>query len=139
MSQWTHVAGCIRVDGLELIGEDVEGDIKSAFGTSCTYEDLMNGNDYCTIPCGSEGSVQYRIEKTGQPNWVAWGGIYIWGDLRSYNNVDEIYNWIKNACSKLSIRQCSVLVEVESDKRYLIYDKFNDDSLDVDILLKELD
>lgn len=79
------------------------------------------------MPRGSEGSVQYRIIKNNYENsHISYGDVLIWGDLRDYSDVDAIYKWIVTACDGLFIRSCSVKVDVEFDKSYLIYDYYDE-------------
>ena len=128
MSQWTHVCGLIRIDGISDLDGNIEQKIKDAFGIICTYDDWDDG---VTAPCGSEGSVQYRIVHTGDESAVAWGVVYIWGDLRDYKNVKEIYEWVKKACSTLWVRSCAVKIEVEYEGDYLITDVYENNSVDI--------
>ena len=134
MSQWTHVAGIIRIDALDFLEPDIEQELIASFGLTCDYESTIKAWDECTAPLGSEGSVQHKIVHTGTENMLAWGLIYIWGDLRDYSNTQEIYDWIKNACKNFIIRSCSVKVDIEFQRSYIIYDDGNGN-----ILLKELD
>jgi hypothetical protein len=87
MSVWAHVVGCIRIDGIKQLGADTRK-IESALGPMCTFDEW---NDASTLPKGSEGGLQYRIIEydTGMP-WVA---IPIWGDLRDFDNANEIETW----------------------------------------------
>jgi len=119
MSQWTHVAGCIRIDDLF---NDTASKIKAQFGITCTFDDGEDALDKCNVPCGSEGSIQYRIEHTGSPYSLSWGLVSIWGDLRDYNDATAIYEWIKKACDGLMIRSCAVKVDVEGGNSYIIHD-----------------
>ena len=135
MSQWTHVAGCIRIDRFPW-GSNIEkfkNDVKEAFGRTCSFEDSEEIWDLCDVPCGSEGSVQYEVVRTGDDDSVAWGLVYIWGDLRDYTNAQEIYKWIKVSCENFDIRQCAVEVKCE-DKKYFIHYK----SEDRGIVIKEI-
>ena len=124
MSVWTHVAGCVRIDALPFLrAEPVEDVVRRAFGKTCAYEDDTEVWDECTVPCGSEGSVQYRVARTGTENELSWGLVYIWGDLRNYSNADEITTWLQGAINAMRadgvwVRGLSVFVEIESGKQY---------------------
>jgi len=118
------VAGCIRLDALSA--KDITNVIENAFGSTCSYDDPETFWNVCTVPCGSEGSVQYHIRYTGHAASVSWGLVAIWGDLRDYDNYNAIYEWIKQALAKLQeqhiwVRQCSVVIEVEYSHQYLVY------------------
>ena len=132
MSQWTHVCGCIRVDTIPLhvLGlrdYDFENLLKKQFGETWSYDDENEEDKYdkCSVPKGSEGSIQYKIQKTGSENNMTWGLITIWGDLRDFDDPQEIFEWIKKSCDSkdelFSIRSCCVEVYVESNMRYLIF------------------
>lgn len=121
MSIWTHVSGCIRIDGLEFLDDNIKSSIKSAFGKTCQWEDPKNVWDECTVPCGSEGSIQYSVVKTGSENSLAWGLVYLWGDLRDYESPDEIFKWLQVACNDFWIRNCAVEIEVEGKSRHVVF------------------
>lgn len=143
MSQWTHVCGCVRVDYLPFIdgnekGKDFKYKLKEIFGKTCNWKDSRDIWNNCNVPCGSEGSIQYDIEHTACDNSVSWGVVYIWGDLRDYENANAIYEWIKKATETLIIRSCSVKIDVEYQHSYLVYDHFDDKKIETFIEMKEL-
>ena len=82
MSIWTHVVGCIRIDGIVALGADKTKVVK-IFGPMCTYD---KWNDASTLPRGSEGGLQYQIIEYGQG--LRWLVIPIWGDLRDFDTAD---------------------------------------------------
>ena len=103
MSIWTHVVGCIRVDGLPGITSKLS-DVKEAIGPMSTFE---NWNDESTIPSGSEGGLQYQIiEYQGGLPWLA---IPIWGDLRDFDSPEEIATWWNELLPKLRMVRDAVL------------------------------
>jgi hypothetical protein len=54
---------------------------------------------------------------------VYWGYISIDGDLRDYDNINEILEWIKSMTIALNIRQGMLQIETEGlDTRILSYD-----------------
>lgn len=110
MSQWTHVCGCIRVDAIRGIEPNCEKKIKEALGRIVNYGD----ESYETIiPCGSEGSLEYHIIENPDPYSLAAFTVPIWGDLRDYDDVEEIKQWFKSACDKLFVRNAVINIEVE--------------------------
>lgn len=135
MSQWTHIAGIVRVDA---ILSDQTKTIEGCFGKTCSYSDPESAWESCTVPCGSEGSVQYRIERTGTENEMAWGCVYIWGDLRDYSDAQEIYKWLKAATKSLLIRSCVVKIDVEYQKSYIVCDIPSDDRLQTGLIMSEI-
>lgn len=137
MSQWTHVAGIIRVDGVgNLIGlthEDEKGRLEELLGHTANYDSPREDWDKCNVPCGSEGSIQYKVEMTGKPDDVVRGHVSICGDLRDYENVKEIENWFRGVLEKIHdvkgasaqrypfiIRDAVMSIDVEFSGRRLI-------------------
>jgi hypothetical protein len=128
MSQWTHVNGQVRIDALPsaLISFDREKEIRKIFGNTCTFEHDEDVWSKCTVPCGSEGSLQYSVQKTGTDNSLSWGIVSIWGDLRDFGpeRVGDIVNWFYGIKKKLStaedgchlplfIRQAILTIQIE--------------------------
>jgi hypothetical protein len=115
MSLWTHATGVIRVDGLpfspfeqytveklaEFIGESFPFKKIHKIATDAYNNDepYINPLDNCTLPYGSEGSVDYVIHEynTGMP----WAVVTFWGDLRDYDSPEEVIDWAKNLLDKL--------------------------------------
>jgi len=142
MSQWTHVAGIIRLDALAFLGGNIEKELQNAFGNSVNYEDSEDKWYSCNVPCGSEGSLEYSIQKTAHSDsQLAWGVLYIWGDLRDYQDQNKIYDWVKESIGKLqsiSVRSCNVKIDVEYHGSYLVYDLMDDETFDTNILMIEI-
>lgn len=92
MSQWTHVAGIIRLDG----GGPVTGMSKQ--DEERIVNEVLSSSP---LPHGSEGPVQYSFHhhgRDGENSASAYrGAILIWGDLRDYGankeEIDEIVDW----------------------------------------------
>lgn len=123
MSQWTHVAGCIRIDSLG--GGDITKiyELVDKFGRTCQFDDTPEIWERCNVPCGSEGSLQYKISRTGEKDSLDWGLVVIWGDLRDFDDADEILQWLEKACAGKMIRGCAVKIDVEYSQSYLIHDE----------------
>jgi hypothetical protein len=139
MSQWTHVCGCIRIDAIVQLDGDIEKKIKEQFGNCVSYYDDESKWNACNVPCGSEGSVQYRVEKTADSDSsMSWGVVYIWGDLRNYDNHLEIFEWIVKSCDGLFVRSCAVKIDVEYKGKYLVHDVYSEKYLTIGIQLLEL-
>lgn len=124
MSIWTHVNGCIRIDGVPQLGlkSDVQ-DVVDIMGNTCDWEDSEEIWEKCTVPKGSEGSIQYKILKVGD-GMVLWT-IPIWGDLRDYDNVKEIEDWFMGIIANpdVWIRSAVLEIEVEGGEYKVITDK----------------
>lgn len=111
MSQWTHVCGCIRVDAIRGLIGDTPGTLKTKLGKIVRFMD----EDYkTTLPCGSEGSIQYDIIVNPNKEELAAYVVPIWGDLRDYSNVEEIKNWFNGVCDSIDmIRDAVISIDVE--------------------------
>lgn len=122
MSIWTHVNGSIRIDSFRFA--EIEGHVKPEnspedpskyLGRIITYDDLVNGADIkdTFIPCGSEGSLEYVIYRNPHLNCLAAYTVAIFGDLRDYNNIEEILKYLFKICENKAIRSGIVEIEVE--------------------------
>jgi hypothetical protein len=116
MSIWTHVVGCVRVDGLPgIVPKCTKEAIRETIGPMSLFDDW---NDKSKLPSGSEGSLHYEIIEYdfGLP-WIA---IPFWGDLRDFDNPDEIKKWWSELLPKLGmIRDAVLRVEVEGGNSYI--------------------
>jgi len=100
MSIWTHVNGNIRFDGIE-------------------YNNLPKVDDYDT-PRGSEGPLEYHYQIVGTGFVMA--NLTIWGDLRDYDDVEEIIDWIKNITKNALVRSGVIEINAENrDSKILMY------------------
>ena len=118
MSIWTHINGNIRVNGLDGLTKDVN--IKEILGEIVNYE---SNKVETTLPCGSEGSLEYLIWNNPDKGSIIRNNISIFGDLRDYDNSDEIEKWFKEVCSKLWIRNAVLEVEIESAHHFILIHK----------------
>lgn len=129
MSQWTHVNGCIRIDGIELdddITSPSRGDIEQILGKICGYGEMEDFEvcEKCMTPCGSEGSLRYRALKIGK-GAVLWT-IPIWGDLRDYQDIEEIKAWFtKIITSGVTIRNAVIEIEIEYIRHIILVSKYD--------------
>ena len=116
MSVWTHVCGCIRVDSLRLSPEHSSKQkekVREALGNIVEYgEDA----DKTTIPCGSEGSLEYEILENPDECSIAAFVVPVWGDLRDYDDADAIKEWFESVLVNLWVRNAVITIEVEYGK-----------------------
>jgi len=113
MSTWTHINGCIRVDGVPGLGMpgDTVYSMRRILGDEVKFGVDAREVDN-PLPTGSEGSFSYEIITAGG-GLVMWT-IPIWGDLRDYDDVDAIKAWFKGVIhSGVLIRSAILEVEVE--------------------------
>lgn len=117
MSVWTHVLGTIRFDccpGLNLPKPDV--------GVSCTWDDPEERWDRCNVPCGSEGSLVISKWEEAERSCVARYTITIFGDLRDYDDEQEIINYFNRITKGQDIRQACFTFYVEGkDARTFVW------------------
>ena len=113
MSNWTHVAGIIRVDGLarkdfdEIIGKEC------LWGSpSEVWEDAeVNPDKY--LPMGSEGSLHKSIWENPNEYCLASYTVSIFGDLRDHYSTSDIIEWFKEKCKLLWVRNAVITVNNE--------------------------
>jgi len=128
MSVWTHVVGCIRFDGFPTINRrfTVEN-AKRHLGNTCDFESEDGAWEKCTVPKGSEGSLQYEISEVGQG--LVWLTVAIWGDLRDYDNVEEITVWFERVTQdkQWMVRGAVLEIQVEQRPPILISHSYKDE------------
>jgi len=122
MSNWTHIAGVIRIDhfayGVRPLLENEAKDI------------ISEGS-----PIGSEGGLTFIANRTQviRPSGfdLVWGSVSFVGDLRDFSIEDlpKITKWLEEIPGRLEerqgcIRQGIVLVEIEEteEERIFIFD-----------------
>ncbi|MCK5235904.1 MAG: hypothetical protein KAR06_02875 [Deltaproteobacteria bacterium] len=116
MSQWTHVAGIIRLDNMGICIIRFPGrDELEKILTECIVEKLGKPQTFdgpmpeekCILPLGSEGSVEYKISPAGHEGGMVWGNVSFYGDLRDFGKDDYpgLKNWFMETCLKFSAGQ----------------------------------
>jgi len=89
------------------------------------------------IPCGSEGSLEYKIVKTGTENSLACRAVIITGDLRDYDDANEILQYFDRITKGKMIRSGILEIDIEGQK-LLIYRYSEDKWISVkDEMIKE--
>jgi hypothetical protein len=120
MSNWTHVAGIIRVDGIRM--DDIEEiDFDEIIGKECIWgspkevwkDAVENPNKY--LPMGSEGSLQKSIWENPKKDCLDAYTISIFGDLRDHHSTSDIIEWFKEKCKLLWVRNAVITVCNEWD------------------------
>ena len=108
MSIWTHACGYIRVDAIRFNKYDsykLKKKISENLGN--IIDGLSERNENTYIPCGTEGSLEWKIDITPDLSRMNAAGISIWGDLRDYvlnDNLIEIELYLSKIIKGLSIR-----------------------------------
>ena len=118
MSNWTHVAGVIRVDSFrDFVSENLDFDDR--IGKECHFTDPyeiwheQEKHPEKFLPMGSEGSLHKLVWENPKKNYTAAYTVTIFGDLRDHDDPQEIVDWFKNICSKLWVRNAVVTVDNE--------------------------
>jgi len=113
MSIWTHIAGVIRLDTLPSFKT------KSAIAR---VKEIFNKN----VPWGSEGPLEFTVQEIRSHINILWCNVIFHGDLRDYDNIDEVEKWIRESCKacvdqlKCIIRQAIIQIEVEYEGSALL-------------------
>lgn len=119
MSNWTHVAGVIRVDYMKW--DDIpELDFDELLGKECLWDsgyEVFEDSDKhpeLYLPMGSEGSLQKSVWVDPDDSHIPRYTVSIFGDLRDHDSCDEIIEWFKNKCKLIgSVRQATITVDNE--------------------------
>lgn len=117
MSNWTHVAGVIRVNYMKW--DDIpELDFDELLGKECLwdsgYEVFEDADKHpeLYLPMGSEGSLQKSVWINPNDSHIPRYTVSIFGDLRDHDSCDEIIEWFKNKCKLIgSVRQATITVD----------------------------
>lgn len=122
MSQWTHVNASIRFDSMLGFGQPTEKEL----GRICRWEDEDDSHwDNPDLPCGSEGSIEYRIIITGSKSSIASRAVIFTGDLRDYSDLDEILAYFEKITEGKIIR--SGVLEVSIEYQHVYVYRFDND------------
>ena len=117
MSNWTHVAGIMRVDAIrpldgkynftEILGKELH------FDSSSSLWDEAEENPEKFLPMGQEGSLKMSVWDNPCKESLAAYTVSIFGDLRDHHDVDSIIEWFQGKCKMLPIRQACITVSNE--------------------------
>jgi hypothetical protein len=143
MSQWTHVNGSIRIDSLRIVGAPMPGlpmtvsDIEERLGRVVRFDD---SEWETTVPCGSEGSLEYTVTENPDKHHLAAFTVNIWGDLRDYGSGDvhEIEEWLNKVVKDWMIRDLVVNVDVEFSGERIIFVNSHDKSTNGSVKIKKI-
>ena len=71
-------------------------------GRTCTFDSEPEDWERCSVPSGSEGSIQYKIVEEPLLAAMAAYTVPIWGDLRDFGEDDtqKILEWFNDVCDK---------------------------------------
>lgn len=118
MSNWTHVAGIIRVDGMDM-DKRAEEVFDRVIGKECLYDspsevwEDARANPDKYLPMGSEGSLRKTICEDLNKNYLDSYTISIFGDLRDHDSTTDIVEWFKAKCEEFWVRNAVITVQNE--------------------------
>ena len=119
MSNWTHVAGIIRVDRIRVDDDAEELDFDEILGKECLSDssrevwDDASKNPDKYMPMGSEGSLQKSVWINPNKGRVDSYTVSVFGDLRDHDSISEIIDWFIEKCNLLWVRNAVITVENE--------------------------
>lgn len=113
MSQWTHVAGVVRVDspwGIILQPDRTQELLLKIFSKT---------------PSGSEGPAHVGVTKTRAYNSMSWGYVSITGDLRDFEDARGIVDWFERCLArleeaKLMVRDAVLSIDIEYKDKVVV-------------------
>lgn len=110
MSNWTHVAGIIRVDDLAKCLGEPPLNFTELIGKEVTYDDWedVDKNPDKYLPYGSEGSLKMIVWENPDKIALCSYTVSIFGDLRDHDNAEEIVEWFKKKCAKFDVRNATI-------------------------------
>lgn len=82
-------------------------------GKTCTYDSPSADWEACTVPRGSEGSLQVHLWTNPERMHAAAFTATIWGDLRSYESVDEVVEYLDRITQGRMVRQGIAEISIE--------------------------
>lgn len=119
MSNWTHVAGIVRVN--DIRGLTRSPDFDRVFGKEClygsppeTWEDAEKHPERY-LPMGSEGSLRINVWTNPNKSHVAAYTVSIFGDLRDHDSPDAVIEWFQEKVRSLWVRNAVIIVENEDN------------------------
>lgn len=105
MSNWTHVAGIIRIDDFRM--DDKIPDFEKIFGKTVRFKDT-NFPEEETLPMGSEGSLEMSVHVNPDKSCLSAYTVSLFGDLRDHDSPEEIIDWFKEKCKLADEMFCGV-------------------------------
>ena len=145
MSNWTHVAGVIRIDHIKWEDDEPELDFDELIGKECVYEsddevwEDADANPEKYLPMGSEGSLKKSIWINPRRECVTRYTVSVFGDLRDHDNINSIIDWFKNKCNQLqSVRNACITVSNEYyGTKMVSYNPNNESFIESDIITRD--
>lgn len=122
MSNWTHVAGIIRIDDIRVFSTGKEQlNWDEIFGKECHFDSDESvwldyyDNPETYMPSGSEGTLTKSVWINPKINDVAAYTVSIFGDLCNHNNPKEIIEWFKEVINKHDLWVRNAVITAENE------------------------
>lgn len=124
MSNWTHVAGIVRLDAVRCLRPHNYPLFDKMFGKECLYNSPSNvwvdydDNPDNYLPMGSEGSLRKSVWINPDKGEMAAYTVSIFGDLRDHDSTSEIIEWFKEKCNSVQKYNCwirNAVITVENE------------------------
>ena len=120
MSNWSHVAGIIRIDDIRPLNPNIF-DADKLIGKELLFTDSSETWDYAFehpeeyLPLGSEGSLIKTVWINPKENDMDAYTVSIFGDLRDHHNADEVIEWFKGICDKFKHRIRNAVITIDNE------------------------
>jgi hypothetical protein len=130
MSIWTHVTGNIRISGNRKLINSLLGEIIVYDKETYDKDEWARLFEESIIPKGSEGSIQYfifnningKINEIPNDKYYDNVNIALWGDLRNFDETDEIEQWFNNIIYHKDIMTRDAVIKITCfDSKVLSY------------------
>jgi hypothetical protein len=95
--------------------------MKPDLGRTVSYESPTEDWDKCTVPCGSEGSLDTHLWTNPSTSAMAAYTASIFGDLRDYENVGEIIDYLDKITKGKMVRNGVATIEVEGQPPVILH------------------
>lgn len=103
MSKWTSVNASFRIQKFTTV---TEREILDVFGRqSNSYNSFDNEDAEKLLPKGSEGTLNINIWINNDESDTNVATVNVFGDLRDFDDVDEIEKWFNDCCGAIAVKQ----------------------------------
>jgi hypothetical protein len=124
MSQWTHINGQIRIDDMRFLESEGALKVKKILGNTFDWNSTEEEEEECSVPYGSEGSLQYIIYENPNLHHLAAYVVSVYGDLRDFGDdedVEKVKKWFTSVIDSSIIRQAILEIDVEGKGGIILY------------------
>lgn len=105
MSLWTRVVGAVWIQSY-VTDERYNKNIKKLRRHIGKPVKFNSKNTSTKLPMGSEGSLQYNIQKIYEDEII----LNVYGNLRDFSNIDTIYDWLNEYINNKYLNSINMVV-----------------------------